>query len=1000
MPKEQEIVAGIRSFLESDAQMDSPQLASLAEEYAALCEKANERLRRCEQYLRSGMRTAAIDLAEATPPILEVAAALDFPGADSWHEFCRRDKRFAVAKPIAVEIVSSLNESYVQEESLSAILSQYKHAVFRGALAEVIPLLRRLVTLDQDNVNTWRRDLKQFEHARLEQLAKDVQRAVAGEDMPALEALHNEVNSPDWLTRPNERLVANLERNVERIRTKMAHAKGKEIAEEAWDAYNARDYGRTADALRKWRRHMEEGHFSPDAQLAGTMEEVHEWYDIEEKKRAEEEDFNRALSALAEALDEGVSRADLERLMYAVGKHNRELPETLRLRSERALESARIAEKRARMLKIVVGAVVLIAIGVATFFIVSSALVQRVRAAWLRQIDAAAPDGRLVLIEKLEKEHPEIAGEAVFQKHKSDATTEVARIEEQHERFKKALDELVLLKSSDFQPDDRWRDLMKSAGELAQTDVEKDKVKEMAHAKKMRDAAIQRKIDEGFDALYDRAKAKIDVLDGWDPMKRDSEYGALLEKARQDFNKARSILKASGGRKDQLRLLRPRISGCERKLAKATKDLRAQKELIRKIHGDLPQLAEYQRLLRSFVGRFPGHPETARFEKALADCDLGGDLERGRQWTAEPDAAMDVKAQMFLGSPAGAKSMWRGSLERLRRQFEMTRDVQQIKQSIHLLKDNWRFYNLCCLKYTDPKTKKRMLYYYVDDPEKVSEMKGAGRTAITYAISVFVEADEPEEMKFMLAHEISPDREDRLAPHCKWFRGAFRKIINAKPENCELVLLQSVKTLWADQEIDPVVKVILMQTLLDGARKITLDNGPEIDRLLESLASENTNVFWMNPKPDSVTRLAKQETKRNLAAMTGIGSLGLRTTLMGRIHRESLSRDARYIGNVKSVGGKPHTDLDNIGEPEVWIVKAGADGVPAVHIVAAADANGKLEILPSAKEDLYPGQPLFAPADEKRTADIVKDIYANQPARMIEQIAWPACWPVNARNPK
>src|SRR5579859_6359233 len=78
----------IRAFLATADRARTPELSSLATEYAALCQEANGRLRRCLDYLRHGRRSEAIQLAESQPLLLDMVTALDFPEIDDWQQVC------------------------------------------------------------------------------------------------------------------------------------------------------------------------------------------------------------------------------------------------------------------------------------------------------------------------------------------------------------------------------------------------------------------------------------------------------------------------------------------------------------------------------------------------------------------------------------------------------------------------------------------------------------------------------------------------------------------------------------------------------------------------------------------------------------------------------------------------------------------------------------------------------------------------------------------------
>src|SRR5687767_9088108 len=108
------VVDNIRAFLSSVDQTRTEGLADLASEYAALCREANARLRRCGDYLRRGMRTEAVHLAEAQPSLLDLVAALDFPELQEFQNTC---SIYELSPPpkLLMEVAQELNEAYALE---------------------------------------------------------------------------------------------------------------------------------------------------------------------------------------------------------------------------------------------------------------------------------------------------------------------------------------------------------------------------------------------------------------------------------------------------------------------------------------------------------------------------------------------------------------------------------------------------------------------------------------------------------------------------------------------------------------------------------------------------------------------------------------------------------------------------------------------------------------------------------------------------------------------
>ena len=1007
MRPERQAVFQIKSFLESQSEMDLGELTAVAEQYVRLCEATNARLRRCEQYLRGGMRTEAVHLAEAAPPVLDMAAALDFYGVEAWRQFCRQDKRFVVPPAIAAEVVAWLNEAYIQEESVSELLAEYRklQLVHRGALPQKILLLRRLAKLDKENAPHWRDDLREHEGARLEELGADIRSAIAAEDLKAMEALQAELSNPEWLRKPSERLIKELDTNVHRVRVKQAHATGRQIAQEAWDAYGALDHAGAGDALRQWQLLVQAGYFSPSADLVANMEEVREWFDIEQKKLDEETEFERASAQLTDSLDQGLRRAELERLLFAVLRHNREVPAVLRARADHAIQDARVAEERKKRLVIVAAIILVLLVAIPTFLIARSAVAERRRTQWGQQIDAACEgenyETASKLLAGLRERHPRIGAEPAFEKREGRIQTGLADHQKRHERFEELLAQLQDIQQAGFLQEEPYLEIEKMAEELTRSPEERGDLEDWRILTRRHEAQLQQQRNKKFDVRVDNALAEFDALDELDPEEQADEYMKAIGQIENQLDIARAMPDVSEQVRMRLPSLQQKVVAYRDTARKARQRKTVREMLLAKIGTGIYDLNDYERTLREFVTEFPHHAQTALFERILADCVLGKDLECGRDWTVAYDEETAKKLEGFFASPDSERSMWRPSLEWLRDQIATAPNVQEVVDGVRRFRENPRFYELRLLLYTEPTAAEPLVYYYVDPPKVLGSASGVKALA-RYSIDVFEEGSELVTKELMVP-PIPTDPLVTLAPHCKWYRDLCRAVRRIDPPDCATLLLRSLEELRADPDVDPVVKAIFMLAFLEDLKKLMPGNTERIDELIDRFSLVSTNVSWMNPRPDNATRDARLEIKDILQDMTELPEMAFGTIIMNRIHSTSLSRNPRCIGQMSLAEGDLRMDVRDSGEAEAWIVTGRAGSTPALYIVAARDADGKLSVDPAHRDRLYKGQPLFAPTDGEPTLTILNGIVEDIPSdqrRFMDQVSWPPCWPVNGRDLK
>jgi hypothetical protein len=168
-----------------------------AQRYANWCREANDRLFKCQNLLRRGLRTEAIHVAQLEPLLLDLVGTLDFPEREQWGRLAK-EYGMDVPPPLQVALATELNQAYAEEAPLQETLRRHRLlAMARAPLRERLPLLWRLAELDPVNPN-WFEDIRSYEQARLRELEGDVTAAVRAADVPRLKDLAKELAAPTW----------------------------------------------------------------------------------------------------------------------------------------------------------------------------------------------------------------------------------------------------------------------------------------------------------------------------------------------------------------------------------------------------------------------------------------------------------------------------------------------------------------------------------------------------------------------------------------------------------------------------------------------------------------------------------------------------------------------------------------------------------------------------------------------------------------------------------
>src|SRR3954464_3658995 len=83
----QGLIDNIRGILASGGRMPLDAVSAATADYSAACESVNQRLQKCGELLRAGLRSEAIQRCEVDPNLLTLVTALDFPELTEWNAY-------------------------------------------------------------------------------------------------------------------------------------------------------------------------------------------------------------------------------------------------------------------------------------------------------------------------------------------------------------------------------------------------------------------------------------------------------------------------------------------------------------------------------------------------------------------------------------------------------------------------------------------------------------------------------------------------------------------------------------------------------------------------------------------------------------------------------------------------------------------------------------------------------------------------------------------------
>jgi hypothetical protein len=354
----------MRFQLDAEILEFSPAIKQLAADYADVCRQVNTRLRRCEDFLKQGLRSEAIHAADADPNLLDLVATVDFPARSTWDGIVRL-LDLPRAEPLLIDVAELLNAAYPLQHPLEKLLDRHRLlALHRVPLVDRLNVLRELAILD-DTSPVWNDDLRVFELARISEIETAAADADAQGDFGILERLAEELTDSNWREAPSVALVEHVRRLAEQVTRRTAPSDPAGLR----DALNAASIASDSPRCRALRRRWHElGILSPpvgrsgqnDARGSGVA-----WLARIDALDARDQRIRRAVSALEKRLDADADIDELRDAAESVRQVAGEMPEPMASRFQNRIANLEHAVRlRDRLFIYSAVACLVIAIGV------------------------------------------------------------------------------------------------------------------------------------------------------------------------------------------------------------------------------------------------------------------------------------------------------------------------------------------------------------------------------------------------------------------------------------------------------------------------------------------------------------------------------------------------------------------------------------------------------------------------------------------------------------
>lgn len=287
----------IRSFLATAGHPWSEDLTDVARAYAGLCREANERLRRCADYLRRGMRSEAVHLAECQPKLLPMVDALRIPDFAAWAKAC---VAHGLAPPpeLLVDWLPQLEAAAEAEERLRPLAERHRVlSLAKAPLRDRMEVLFPLHEKDPGNP-VWVENLRTLGTARFKQLRVEAQAAYKSRDLPALEGMSAEIQAQAGHLEVPEDLRTGVERAVGLLRLDRAKDELRPLLVQLQAARKANDYEQASAVLKQWQAIVESRRIALPSALQENIRPIIAWVADEERRRSQAQKMQRMRPAL------------------------------------------------------------------------------------------------------------------------------------------------------------------------------------------------------------------------------------------------------------------------------------------------------------------------------------------------------------------------------------------------------------------------------------------------------------------------------------------------------------------------------------------------------------------------------------------------------------------------------------------------------------------------------------------------------------------------------
>lgn len=969
MTTHHDLIDELRSFIHSSDQTLTDGLKDLAAQYAAACREVNQRLGRCLDNLKRGLRSEAIHLAQAEPVLLDVLSALDFPERPQWDEIAAL-YGLPAAPALNIDAAKALNEAYAEEKPLEDLLKRHRLlALARAPLAGRLMILRRIASLDALNP-VWLDDVREFEKTRLRQMHQEVEDATKRGDTAAVAALAEEVRGTRW----EVELPAGLMHHLDAVARQHTQSKAmKSLLKSENDlthAINAFDVARARRLGEEIHGLVKAAALRPGDPVLERVSASLAWIEEQDCREAAARQHEKAERLLERALDESASREELELQFRAMEKSGRGLSAPLEARYQaRIKELTAAAERKLRLLRIGAVAAAVLAVVLVSWLVYRSALNGRVSVAseavrgHLNARNFTDAKGKMDDLKRNDSavyDHPDFAP----------VREEFQRAERADESRRLRLENLLaqLGQATDWK---QKEDLAERLQSLVRTPADercvRDALRKWEEDREREAAAWMLKAHSRIDDLNRNRRE----LEQWlDKPGQEAKAFARLHELEREAGMLEGEVK---GRSNELHQEVRRLQEGLGRVRKELTGRQGQEMLLQDMTGALlvGRTAEpYTKLVHEYVKQFPGSPRAKSFRLAAAEKHiwegtlvwqqlLAPNLQQPLNLATAQAKALAEKCDQFLKDFPQFPDLPTATAYHRALAALALRDHDNKSGAVEDLRR--LFSDTLVQNVTAVKMVSGSSYYVLGDAHRDIEQHRKAGVVLLKSVADFTGKRKDVSLKTADIRQAVLSRQSVLA-------GRVQAWLPRVDKSWEATLVDIAQELVKDEEMDAVLRVKLLDRVLDIAARGSYPLGLALAEHRGHLKKSNvdTTVLWMWPDNLAANAMRPRALKaaRALPSLTGVlkEAEAYRRDLIGRIGATRLEL-AGFLVKEESSGWQCRAPLRLPKSGElVAAVPQGEDQSAAWQVVGKVE--GGKAVIDRASPALLEGRLVFVRTKE------------------------------------